>query len=170
MHFVQARVSAVLVAGRARADGDVAPQPLARRRASSRCSSAPRAARHPASATARASDRPSNAARGSQAESARRVDGRLQVPRDTLPGRCRSRRRGAPNRVAVRSGIAPLISIVRYDRQRVESSTRLDERAGRARVEAQPARAALIERRAIGLERQAADDLRQERSTIRARD
>ena len=43
--------------------------------------------------------------------------------RDRRPGRCRSRRRARRARAAVLSGIGARSSIVRYDRQRVESST-----------------------------------------------
>ena len=56
--------------------------------------------------------------------------------------------------------MAPRSSIVRYEMQRVESSTPgADERLRRARLEAQRAGAALVERRRVDLERQAADDL-----------
>ena len=61
------------------------------------------------------------------------------------------------------SGISPRCSMVRYEMQRVgvEHAGR-DERLRRARLEAQRAGAALIERRRVGVERQAADDLGEE--------
>src|SRR5262249_60018854 len=60
---------------------------------------------------------------------------------------------------------------VRQAARRVED-VRLDDRAGRTGVETEPARAALIQRRRVGLERQAADDLRekQPRSEVRIDD
>ena len=57
---------------------------------------------------------------------------------------------------------------VRNAARRVEHAGR-DERVRRTRLEAQRARAALIERRRVDLERQAADDLARERSTSRRR-
>ena len=51
-------------------------------------------------------------------------------------------------------------SIVRYERQRVRiEHARLDERAGRTRLETARAAAALLEPLRVGLERQRADDL-----------
>ena len=113
-----------------------------------------------------------HAARG-RAASARpartRLPGRIaSTPRrrdstGTLPGRCRSRRRASRRRPRCSTGNAPSM----LDRQvgdaarRVEHA-RLRRARGRTRLEAQRAGAALIERRRVRLERQAADDLGQE--------
>ena len=71
---------------------------------------------------------------------------------------------------AMRAGnVAPQLDRqVRNAARRIEHAGR-DQRLRRARLEAQRAGAALIERRRVDLERQAADDLARGTSTIRAR-
>ena len=99
----------------------------------------------------------SQAGRGCHAGSADRGATRS---RDTLPDRCRSRTRATRSPSRCSSGISPRSSIVRYEMQRVESSTPgATMRLRRARLDAQRAGAALIQRRRVHLQRQAADDL-----------
>ena len=89
--------------------------------ASSRCRAAPRAARRRVVAASVGRSTRSHAGRGCHAGSVgARRDARST---DRLPGRCRSRRRATPIAGAVLGGISPRSSIVRYEMQRVESST-----------------------------------------------
>ena len=133
----------------------------ARRPASSRCLSAAPAARRPSATRGRAAAaRPAPLAAAMPdpprpPSSAAGCTGRR-------PGRCRSRMRERRSpRGTLRGSPLVLDGQVGQAARRVEH-TGLDERAGRARRQAQRARSTLIEHRLAGLEIEVGDDLGQE--------
>ena len=117
---------------KARQPGLVAGRARRRRRRCAAAASAPRASSR--SPSGRAAESASASATGPPATS---VEHRARQPRrsrwsirplpggstDTLPDRCRSRRRARPLRRGCARESRPRTSMVRYDRQRVESST-----------------------------------------------